>query len=194
MKQLLQYIKYDTYKWNISVDLKVIALLLALQLGYTKFPCFLYEWDSRVKAHHYVKRIWPARTILEPEYGGWGMTAILFFSSVFSVQCWYVYMLCFAVRNFGDKRWTCHGTKQKPKTWTRRYKRRIGSHVRNGHFLFWSSVDRSTCALWLKQWWWMCMTWILFKLIVPETVYWTLVLRFLNNFTGQKKGTSWGGF
>ena len=66
MKQLLQYIKYDTYKWNICADLKVIALLLGLQLGYTKFPCFLCEWDSRVKAHHYVKRIWPARKILEP--------------------------------------------------------------------------------------------------------------------------------
>ena len=61
MKQLLQYIKYDTYKWNI-----VIALLLGVQIVYTKFPCFLCEWDSRDKAHHYVKRIWPARKILEP--------------------------------------------------------------------------------------------------------------------------------
>ena len=66
MKQLLQYIKYDTCKWNICVDLKVIALLLVLQLGYTKFRCFLCEWDSRDKAHHYVKRIWPGRKILEP--------------------------------------------------------------------------------------------------------------------------------
>jgi len=59
MKHLLQYIKYDTYKWNICADLKVIALLLGLQLGYTKFPCSLCEWDSRDKAYHYVKRIWP---------------------------------------------------------------------------------------------------------------------------------------
>jgi len=66
MKQLLQYIKYDTHKWNICVDLKVIALLLGLQLGYTKFPCFLCEWDSRDQAHHYVKRTWPARKIFEP--------------------------------------------------------------------------------------------------------------------------------
>ena len=66
MKQLLQYIKYDTYKWNICADLKVIALLLGLQLGYNKFPCFLREWDSRDKAYHYVKRIWPARKIFEP--------------------------------------------------------------------------------------------------------------------------------
>ena len=63
-KQLLQYIKYDTYKWNICADLKFIALLLRLQLGYTEFPCFLCEWDSGDKAHYYVKRIWPARKIL----------------------------------------------------------------------------------------------------------------------------------
>ena len=59
MKQLLQYIKYDKYKWHICADLKFIALLLGLQLGYTKFPCFLCEWDSIGKAHHYVKRISP---------------------------------------------------------------------------------------------------------------------------------------
>jgi len=28
IRHLLQYIKYDTYKWNICADLKVIALLL----------------------------------------------------------------------------------------------------------------------------------------------------------------------
>ena len=36
-----------------------------MQLRCTKFPCFLCEWDSRDKAHHYFKRIWPARKILE---------------------------------------------------------------------------------------------------------------------------------
>ena len=66
IKQLLQYIKNDTYKWDSCTDLKVIALLLGLQLGYKKCPCFLCEWESRDKAHHYVKRIWPARKILEP--------------------------------------------------------------------------------------------------------------------------------
>jgi len=66
MKQLLQCIKYDTYKWNNCADLKVTALLLGLQFGYIKFHCFLREWESRDKAHHYVKSIWPARKILEP--------------------------------------------------------------------------------------------------------------------------------
>ena len=30
IKQLLQYINYDTHKWNICADLKVTALLLGL--------------------------------------------------------------------------------------------------------------------------------------------------------------------
>ena len=70
MKQLLQYLKYDTYKWNICVDLKVIALLLGLQLGYTKCTCFLCEWDSRDKAHHYVKRIWPLSGLSSGRFSG----------------------------------------------------------------------------------------------------------------------------
>ena len=61
MKRLLQYIKHDTYKLNI-----VIALLIGVQLEYTKFHCFLCEWNSRDKAHYYVKWIRPERKILEP--------------------------------------------------------------------------------------------------------------------------------
>lgn len=44
----------------------MIAPLLGLQLGYTKFCCFLCEWDRRDKAHHYVRREWPPRAGLEP--------------------------------------------------------------------------------------------------------------------------------
>jgi hypothetical protein len=47
VKLLLENIHYEKYKWNICGDLKVIALLLRLQLGYTKYCCFLCEWDSR---------------------------------------------------------------------------------------------------------------------------------------------------
>jgi hypothetical protein len=46
MKLLLEKIHYEKYKWNICWDLKVIALF-GLQLGYTKYCCFLCEWDSR---------------------------------------------------------------------------------------------------------------------------------------------------
>jgi len=57
---------HDTYKWNICADLKVIALLLGLQLGNIKFPCFLCEWDNRDKSQHYVKGICPTTKVLEP--------------------------------------------------------------------------------------------------------------------------------
>jgi len=41
--------------------LKVIAFLMGLQFGYTKFCCFLCEWDSRDKKNHYIKKEWPKR-------------------------------------------------------------------------------------------------------------------------------------
>jgi hypothetical protein len=47
MKLILEKICYEKYKWNICGGLKIIALLLRLQLGYTKYCCFLCEWDSR---------------------------------------------------------------------------------------------------------------------------------------------------
>ena len=97
-----------------------------------------------------------------------------FCSSVqFIVQCWYVYVLRFAGLGMARGVRTCNTGKREPES-------SIGGCVRNGHFMFWSSVDRSTCAC----------TWILFKSIVPETVYWTLVLRFLNNFTEKMKETN----
>ena len=55
LKILLEKIQYDTYRWTICCDLKVIALLMGLQLGYTKFY-FLCEWDGRDKRNHYIKK------------------------------------------------------------------------------------------------------------------------------------------
>jgi len=43
-----------------------VALLHGIQLGYTKYCCFLCEWDSRDKKNHYVNRLWPKRTSLTP--------------------------------------------------------------------------------------------------------------------------------
>jgi len=40
---LLENTQYEKYNWNFCGDLKVTALLLGLQLGYTKFCCFLCE-------------------------------------------------------------------------------------------------------------------------------------------------------
>jgi hypothetical protein len=46
--------------------LKVFALLLGLQIGYTKLCCFLGEWDIGQK-HQYFQKQWPKRELLSPE-------------------------------------------------------------------------------------------------------------------------------
>ena len=66
LKILLEKIQYCKYCWTISCDLKVIAWLMGLQLGYSKFCCFLCEWDSRDKKNHYIKKEWPKRESLTP--------------------------------------------------------------------------------------------------------------------------------
>lgn len=66
MALLLEHIQYIKYNWNICGDLKVVALLLGLQLGYTKYCCFICEWDSRARGEHYIKKNWPLRQNLIP--------------------------------------------------------------------------------------------------------------------------------
>ena len=63
---ILQKQSYADHKWAICGGLKVISMLLGQQSGYTKFPCFLYEWDSRAKDQHYVKKVWPSRNTIQP--------------------------------------------------------------------------------------------------------------------------------
>jgi hypothetical protein len=52
MKNLLDKINYKKHCWNVYGDLKIIALLLGMQLGYTKYFGFSCEWDSRAKDKH----------------------------------------------------------------------------------------------------------------------------------------------
>ena len=68
LEALLQKIEYSKHQWVICGDLKVIGLLLGMQSGYTKYCCFLCEWDSRARELHYVKRDWPPRDQLRPGY------------------------------------------------------------------------------------------------------------------------------
>ena len=42
------------------------AILLGMQQGYTKYCCFLCEWDSRDKANHYIRKHWPPREAFNP--------------------------------------------------------------------------------------------------------------------------------
>ena len=41
IKQLLTCINYAQHQWQLCGDLKVVALVMGLQLGYTKYCCFL---------------------------------------------------------------------------------------------------------------------------------------------------------
>ena len=66
MKILMEAINYDKFKWQISGDLKVIALLLGLQQGFTKYCFFICEWDSRSRSLPYTRKEWPARKSLKP--------------------------------------------------------------------------------------------------------------------------------
>ncbi|CAN2390955.1 hypothetical protein PRIEUP_LOCUS992 [Pristimantis euphronides] len=61
MELILKMIKYSEHKWKICADLKVVALLLGLQLGYTKHMCFLCLWNSRDDKNHYKTRQWPLK-------------------------------------------------------------------------------------------------------------------------------------
>ena len=58
-KFLLEIISYNTQKWVVCVDLKMVNFLLGQQSGYTKFPCFLRLLDSGDRAKHYTKIIGP---------------------------------------------------------------------------------------------------------------------------------------
>jgi hypothetical protein len=66
MKILMAAISYDKFKWHICGVLKVIALLLGLQQGFTEYCCFVCEWDSRARSLHYSRKDWPAGKSLEP--------------------------------------------------------------------------------------------------------------------------------
>ena len=52
LEKLLTNIAYEQHGWMLCGDLKIISMLLGQQGGYTKYPCFLCEWDSRDKQHH----------------------------------------------------------------------------------------------------------------------------------------------
>jgi hypothetical protein len=62
IKALLDALKYDDYGWEVIGDFKMVAYLMGLQGGFTKFPCYLCLWDSRDSKAHYHMRNWPQRT------------------------------------------------------------------------------------------------------------------------------------
>jgi len=67
MKLLLEAIRYNVHQWNVCGDLKVIDMFMGRREGFAKFCCFLWPWDRRSRAEHYIKRNWERRTTYEPE-------------------------------------------------------------------------------------------------------------------------------
>lgn len=50
---------------RINPFFQVVCLLLGMQGGYTKYPCFMCLWDSRADSLHYKQKNWPARETLQ---------------------------------------------------------------------------------------------------------------------------------
>lgn len=53
---VLKKLKYDDHKRKLCGDFKIMIILLGQQAGFTKFPCFLCEWDSRSREEHYIRK------------------------------------------------------------------------------------------------------------------------------------------
>ena len=52
MKLLLEINQYEKYNWNTGT---------AISLRYTKFYCFLCQWNRRDRKHHCIQNQWPKR-------------------------------------------------------------------------------------------------------------------------------------
>jgi len=66
MNKILVEVDYKKYQWEVCGDFKVMAVLLGLQAGYTKYSCFLCEWDRRARGTHCSRKHWPHRQSLTP--------------------------------------------------------------------------------------------------------------------------------
>lgn len=66
MKEIIALIQYRRFNFKIVADYKVIAFLMGLQSGYTKYCCYLCLWDSRADKLHYKQKEWPRRNEYTP--------------------------------------------------------------------------------------------------------------------------------
>ena len=46
----------------------MLAFLLGLRGGYTKYTFFVWLWDSRADDQHFTRRDWPVREHLQPSF------------------------------------------------------------------------------------------------------------------------------
>jgi hypothetical protein len=61
IKLMIENIRYSENEWFVCCDLKMVAILLGMQGGNTKFSCFLCLWDSRAYDKHWKTLSWPDR-------------------------------------------------------------------------------------------------------------------------------------
>lgn len=61
LEKILKSVNYNKHMWRICCDLKVVAMLCGLQGGYTKYMCFLCNWNSRYKGNQYQNHSWEKR-------------------------------------------------------------------------------------------------------------------------------------
>jgi hypothetical protein len=66
LERLLEKINYKQHQCMVCGDLKVLCMLLGQQQGYTKFPWYICEWDSRAPDKHWTQKQWTQRTRLIP--------------------------------------------------------------------------------------------------------------------------------
>ena len=50
--KLVSKMQYSIHVWKISIDFKALSMLLDQQSRFTKYPCFMCEWDSRNRINH----------------------------------------------------------------------------------------------------------------------------------------------
>ena len=62
VKALLDALNYAQYEWDVFGDFMMVAFLMGLQIGFTKFSCFLCLWASRNTSLHYTVKNWSLRS------------------------------------------------------------------------------------------------------------------------------------
>jgi hypothetical protein len=66
LKLVLTKIGYTAHDGMICGDLKV-CMFLGYQVGYTKYPCCMCDWDSRARSQSCEEKHWTSRISLVPE-------------------------------------------------------------------------------------------------------------------------------
>jgi hypothetical protein len=61
IKMVLNKIEYNTHRWSICCDFKVVAIISGLQAGRVKYPCFICLFDATNRVDHYTRNQWPNR-------------------------------------------------------------------------------------------------------------------------------------